>query len=197
MKKAAIVMALLSMLCLSACTMIKAPMDLEDVEDYMGVMNVDELNINGIECGIEDGKDQFADLLLDLERQYEGKLYGGEMKFVVLYWYRNGKGGYICAPPGLTYHSDLLTIGFLGIAEFGIVTLKYDDANDSDLIGFSRYNGHGFCIIGTLENYEYVLDESGEDWTGILKEYSYMLGPFKLHTVREFLDWGGEGGLEE
>jgi hypothetical protein len=189
MKKAAIALALLSMLCLSACRMMKAPLTYDELD--MTVMDVDAININGIVCEPEDGEELFKGLLADLELMYKGKLYGGHWKFVVLYWYRNGKGGYICVPPGLTYHSDMLTLGFGGIAELGIVTLVEDDET-GELIGFHRYNGHGFGgAIATHENYEFVHNpEDLDQKIGILKEYSYMICGFKLHTVREYLDFG-------
>ncbi|TET37701.1 MAG: hypothetical protein E3J72_04850 [Planctomycetota bacterium] len=189
MKKAAIALALLSALCLSACRMMKAPLTYDELG--MTVVDVDRININGIICEPEDGEELFMGLLADLEAMYEGKLCGGEMKFVVLWWYRNGNGGYICVPPGLTYHSDMFTLGFGGIAELGIVTLKEDDETEK-LIGFSRYNGHGFGgAIATLENYEFVHDpEDLDKKIGILKEYSYMICGFKVHTVSEYLDFG-------
>ncbi|MHC4662570.1 MAG: hypothetical protein ACYS8W_12855 [Planctomycetota bacterium] len=191
MKKVVTSMALLLALCLSACTAMKTRLTSDDIDAMDNVRHSSAININGVTCDEENGLENFEILLQDLEYMYNGELKGGEMKFVVLWWYRNGYGGYLAAlPPIGLYHSDIFSIGFLGIAELGIMTLK-SDIDTRDVIGFSRYNGHGFCAIGTLENYEFFghPDYPEDEAIGILKEYSWMIGPFKVYTERERVDF--------
>ncbi len=171
-----------------------------EVRDYRA-RPVSELNVRGSWVTAETGAQAFDQAIQDLKDSIDGRNPGGDLRFGVVtpplfaggtivlipipYWYRPGKGGYVQAFPVANYADHYMLAG-AGMFEMYLARVVEEHGQ---LIGINEYKGWLFGGVGnTSMDYRYVGQQGGVE--GILKTWTYRLGPIPFYWKAEYLALG-------